>query len=125
MMKYKGRIVLMGAALASLVAGAALITSFWDLPMWQGLYCSIGLATTEGCNYSPTSRPAQIVAVGLMIVTIPLLAATFGLLQNIHLHKKINKSIDRKLAAHHEAIKELIENGGNGSSESVPVQDVH
>jgi hypothetical protein len=113
----KSHKALIAAAFIALILGAIMIQTSWHLPFWQGSYCSIGLATTEGCNYSPVTKVAQIVAVILMIVTIPLLASVFALLQNLHLHKHLSNSMDKKLddkfETHRQEMTDLINNSGD------------
>jgi hypothetical protein len=88
--------VLLAAAGADIIAGGVAIAATWHLSFWHGLYCSIGTASTVGCDTAPRTGLGQAVAVGIMLTAVPLLAAVFT---QLHLDR-----IDAHMAAHRKLL---------------------
>jgi Ion channel len=95
---------LVAAAAGCVIAGGALISSSWHLSWWHGLYCSLGTATTVGCDATPPGPAGWIAASLVMLTAIPLLAAAFS---SLHLDR-----MDERLRRHHKAIKGQIDRLG-------------
>jgi hypothetical protein len=100
--------IVLASASASVVVGGAIITLIWKVAFWAALYCSVGLASTEGCAQSASTGVEQVVTVAIMLISIPLLAAAFSLLTSAHIHKHLSLHIDKRLAEHHENIRQMI-----------------
>jgi hypothetical protein len=83
------------AAVAVLIDGVA-IAATWHIGFGHALYCSLGNATTDGCDASPRSTSGRIAAMAVWLTAIPLVAAAFA---SLHLDR-----IEDRLRRHHEAI---------------------
>ena len=69
------------AAVACVLAGAGLFAQTQDLPFTTGFYWAITTATTVGYgDVTPHNGAGRVIASGVMLTTIPLLAAVFALL---------------------------------------------
>jgi hypothetical protein len=101
----KRAVVLIAAAAACVLAGGVVIAATWHVPVGQGLYCSLGTASTAGCNAAPVSGAGELAAALLMLTAIPLLAAAFG---SLHL-ARVRKHVDTGLGGHHEAIHDRLD----------------
>jgi len=73
-------IALLGLAAACVVAGGALFGATQRLPFTTGLYWAVTTATTVGYgDVTPHNPAGRLIASGVMLTTIPLLAAVFAL----------------------------------------------
>ena len=73
-------IALLGLAAACVVAGGALFAATQRLPFTTGLYWAVTTATTVGYgDVTPRNPAGRLIASGVMLTTIPLLAAVFAL----------------------------------------------
>ena len=73
--------VLLAAAIACLLAGAAAFAATQGIPFTTGLYWAITTATTVGYgDVTPHNPAGRLVAALVMLTTIPLLASVFALL---------------------------------------------
>lgn len=90
--------VLLAAAAASVIAGGGLIAATWHVSFGHGLYCSLGTASTVGCDMVPRGGAGQITAAAVMLTAIPLLAAAFS---QLHLDR-----VKAHLDAHHRSIRQ-------------------
>ena|SRR5271170_6037892 len=117
---------ILALAIAVVISASWFISRTWNLSLWHGFYCSSATALTVGCDKYPPSLSGQVVTVVLMLVAVPLFAIAFSLLTSIHIHKRINKSMDEKLDHHHERImasirKDADERKETSESGSIPV----
>jgi hypothetical protein len=92
---------LLAAAAVSVIAGGAVIAATWRVSFGHGLYCSLGTASTVGCDKQPVSPAGWIAASAVMLTAIPLLAAAFG---SLHLDK-----VREHLDAHHRSIHQRLD----------------
>ncbi len=76
-------IALLAAAAAVVAAGGWALAVTWHLSLGTGLYCSVGTATTVGCN-PLLGAAGQVTVVVVMLVAIPILAAVFAWLTGRH-----------------------------------------
>jgi Ion channel len=106
-------VILLLLAVTTVSIGALFVSRTWHISLWNSLYCSIGTASTVGCNTTPSSSAGQLIAMLIILIAVPLMASAFAIIQNIHLHKKIDKSIDSKLSDHHQAMKDYIDSRNN------------
>src|SRR5579875_2025123 len=73
--------VLLASAIGCVVAGAGLFALTQRIPFTTGLYWAITTATTVGYgDVTPHNPAGKVVAVAVMLTTIPLLASVFALL---------------------------------------------
>jgi voltage-gated potassium channel len=71
---------LLGSAIACVLAGAWLFAISQHLPFTTGLYWAVTTATTVGYgDVTPKDGIGRLIASGVMLTTIPLLAAVFAL----------------------------------------------
>jgi voltage-gated potassium channel len=76
--------VLLGVAAASILIGASLFALTQDVSFGTGLYWAIVTAATVGYgDVTPHDSVGRIIAVGVMLTTIPLLGAVFALLAGL------------------------------------------
>lgn len=69
------------AACLSILVGAWLFAHFEHHSLWESLYWAITTGSTVGYgDVTPSNRAGQIIAVGVMIVCIPLFGALFSML---------------------------------------------
>lgn len=130
--------VLLGAAAVAVAAGGCLLAATWHLGLGTGLYCSVGTATTAGCDPS-LSGAGQLAAVAVMLAAIPLLAAVFAWLTGRHAaghmrehlaaaekriaeeadrrHVIMQRHVERLLAGHCADLKEHISAATGGQRE--------
>lgn len=92
--------VLLAAAALAVIAGGIAIAITWHLSLGHGIYCSVGTASTVGCDTAPARPAGQLAAVAVMLTAIPLLAAVFA---SLHLDQ-VRKHVDARLGEHHDAI---------------------
>ncbi len=72
--------ILLAAAVACLLAGAALFAATQHYPLLTGLYWAITTATTVGYgDVLPRNAVGKVIASAVMLTTIPLLASVFAL----------------------------------------------
>jgi voltage-gated potassium channel len=72
---------LLAGAAACVLVGAALFALTQDLPFTTGLYWAVTTATTVGYgDVTPHNGVGRLIASGVMLTTIPMLAAVFALL---------------------------------------------
>lgn len=130
--------VLVAVAAAVVAAGGWLLGVTWHLPYGTGLYCSVGTASTVGCD-TGLSAAGQVAAVVVMLAAIPVLAAVFAwatgkhaashVRQHLaeaekriaadadHRHVIMQRHVERLLAGHCADLKEHINAATGGTSE--------
>lgn len=66
----------------------------------HGIYCSTGIADTEGCDVTPTGRAGYWLAFAMQLMMIPLCASILALvttgLTADHIDKRHNQQLDRE-----------------------------
>ncbi len=73
-------LALIGLALAIVVIGAALFSLTEHISFGFGLYWAITTATTVGYgDVTPHNTAGRVIATGVMLTTIPIIAAVFAL----------------------------------------------
>jgi voltage-gated potassium channel len=93
-------VILALAAVACVLAGAVAFSITDHASFWLACYWAIATATTVGYgDVSPKSGSAHVIAVAVMITSIPLLGATFASLTAMHVHRHVREHVDRALAA--------------------------
>jgi phosphate/sulfate permease len=97
------------AAIGSVFLGGLVIELVWKIPFFAGLYCSLGLASTEGCTQTASTGTEQIITVLIMLISIPLLAAAFSLMTSAHIRKHVNRHTDEKIAEHNQQINDKLD----------------
>jgi voltage-gated potassium channel len=96
----KRAVILAVSALACVLAGAVAFSLTDHVGFWLALYWALSTATTVGYgDVAPRSGSAHVIAVCVMLSSIPLLAAAFASLTAMHLHRHVRDHIDRALAA--------------------------
>jgi hypothetical protein len=89
---------LLAIAAVVVAAGGWALAATWHLSVGTGIYCSVGTASTVGCN--PSLSPAgQVTAVVVMLAAIPILAACFALVTGHHAGKRAGEKAGEHLAA--------------------------
>jgi len=72
--------VLLAAAVVCVCVGAALFAATQHIPFTEGLYWAVTTATTVGYgDVTPKDGVGRLIASGVMLTTIPLLASVFAL----------------------------------------------
>lgn len=104
-------LALLATALIGVVLGGWWLSATWHISLGYGIYCAIGVASTEGCSAAPTTGAGRTAAVVLILVLIPVLAAVFALLNGMHVAKHVRASEERikahfekRLDEHHKAL---------------------
>lgn len=62
---------------ADIVAGI-LVAAAEHVPTWHGVYCTVGLTTTDGCDLAFHSTATYAIATVAMILFVPLWGAVFS-----------------------------------------------
>jgi hypothetical protein len=101
----KRAILLLAAAAVVVAAGGWALAATWHLGFGTGLYCSVGTASTVGCNPS-LSAAGQVAAVVVMLAAIPLLAAVFAWLTGHHASKQVASQVHERVSAIEKRIAE-------------------
>jgi voltage-gated potassium channel len=71
--------ILLSAATACVLAGAAVFAATQKIPFTEGLYWAVTTATTVGYgDVTPHNAAGKVVASAVMLTTIPLLASVFA-----------------------------------------------
>jgi hypothetical protein len=104
--------VLLGAAAAAVVAGGAVIAATWHVSFGHGLYCSLGTASTVGCDVAPPGTAGRLAAAAVMLTAIPLLAAAFA---SLHLDQ-VRKHVDASLGEHRRSVHTRLDRLERGRS---------
>jgi voltage-gated potassium channel len=74
-------VILLCAALGCMLIGATLFSATQHLPFGRSVYWAITTATTVGYgDVTPSNGAGEVIAIGTMLTTIPLLAGVFALL---------------------------------------------
>jgi voltage-gated potassium channel len=108
--------ILLGAAAACVLIGALLFSLAENLPFTTGLYWAITTATTVGYgDVTPHNGIGRVVASGVMLTTIPLLASVFALATGGYAAAGI-----RRILAMHSPLPEPPYRLVIGMSQSVP-----
>lgn len=101
--------LLLAVAAGVILAGAALLAATWHLSYGHGLYCSLGIASTVGCDASPPGAAGRVAASVVILATIPALAAVFAMLTGLHLRghlraseERMKRHLEDRLAEHHK-----------------------
>lgn len=77
---------LLAAAVACFTAGGWVFSAIEHLPFTTGLYWAVESATTVGYgDVTPHTPAGRLIAVAVMLTTIPLLAAVFARLTSLHI----------------------------------------
>lgn len=98
-------IALLATAAAVVAAGGWALAATWHLSLGTGLYCSVGTATTVGCN-PLLSAAGQVTVVVVMLVAIPILAAVFASLTGHHASSRVAAQVHERVAAIEKRIAE-------------------
>lgn len=56
----------------------ALVAVADHVPVWHGVYCAVGTATTVGCDLSPKSGWSYALFTVMMLTIVPLFTAIFS-----------------------------------------------
>jgi voltage-gated potassium channel len=108
--------ILLGAAVACVLVGALLFSLAENLPFTTGLYWAIATATTVGYgDVTPHNGIGRVIASGVMLTTIPLLASVFALATGGYAAAGI-----RRILAMHSPLPEPPYRLVIGMSQSVP-----
>jgi voltage-gated potassium channel len=108
--------ILLGAAAACMLVGALLFSLAESLPFTTGLYWAITTATTVGYgDVTPHNGLGRVIASGVMLTTIPLLASVFALATGGYAAAGI-----RRILAMHSPLPEPPYRLVIGMSQSVP-----
>lgn len=92
----KRTLILAASAVACIIAGGAAFAVAGHLPLWHGLYCAVGTASTVGCDVAFTTAAGRVVSVAVMLTAIPLLGATFASLTAMHVHRHVVRTLNRQ-----------------------------
>jgi voltage-gated potassium channel len=103
------------AASATWIAGSgALFAATQHDSLVAGFYWAVATATTVGYgDVVPHSTGGQVLAIGVMLTGIPLLASTFALATGSRLLERVNKRLDE----HHKAIHARLDSISKGKAE--------
>jgi voltage-gated potassium channel len=102
--------LLLAVAAAWIAACGALFSATQHCGLVVGLYWAVTTATTVGYgDITPHSTAGQLLAIGVMLTAVPLLAAVFALATSSHLGGLVRSHIDVRLAEHHQAIHERLD----------------
>lgn len=72
-------LILLAAAAGAVTGGGWLLAVTWHLSYAHGLYCSLGTASTTGCDVSAPGPAGWLAGGAVIVMAIPLLAAVFAL----------------------------------------------
>jgi hypothetical protein len=108
-------VLLLAAAAASVIAGGVVIAATWHVSFGHGLYCSLGTASTVGCDKQPVSPAGWIAAAAVMLTAIPLLAAAFGSLHLDKVRAHVADSEHRMKAHFEQRLREHLGSKGGGT----------
>ena len=76
---HRRAVMVFAGTLAADVALGYLLAGAQHVPAWHGVYCTLGLTTTDGCDLAFSSWQAYAVATAAMVLLAPFWAAVFSL----------------------------------------------
>lgn len=89
--------LLSGVVIADTISGLVIAWAE-GVPAWHGVYCTVALTTTDGCDLTFHTGTTYAVATVAMILFVPLWAAVFSLftagLTADHVDHKTDKQTD-------------------------------
>ncbi len=97
--------VVVGTCAGWIAASGAVWSATQHTSLVTGLYWACSTATTVGYgDVVPRTASGQLLAIGVMVTAIPLLAAAFALVTGGRLLREIAEHITKRLDEHHRAI---------------------
>lgn len=73
------RAIQVGAATIVLDAVLGVLVAVADhIPVWHGVYCALGTATTVGCDIAPRTGYTYAIFAVMMLTIVPLFTAIFS-----------------------------------------------
>ena len=76
----------------------------------SGMYWAVTTASTVGYgDVTAKGTGGKLLAIGVMLTAIPLLAAVFALVTSAHIGGKIRAHMDASLAEHHKSIHDRLD----------------
>ena len=90
----------LAAAAAVVGAWAVVFAQAEHLSWFHGLYCSVGIASTNGCDFLPRDTSDQAVTVAVILTAVPVLGTVFARLTAHHTARRVH---ERSAAARADA----------------------
>lgn len=87
--------VLLSVTLLDVFAGIALALTE-SVPVWHGVYCTIGLTTTDGCDIPLHGGLAYALSALAMILFVPLWATAFSFFTTGLTADHVDRKTDRQ-----------------------------
>lgn len=69
--------LLISVVIADVISGL-IVSAVEHVPAWHGIYCTMGITTTVGCDIPFTTWPSYALAWLAMVMLVPLWAAIFS-----------------------------------------------
>lgn len=99
---------LLGAAGCCIVGGGAAYSATQHIPFTTGLYWAVETASTVGYgDITPDNPAGRLVALAVMLTTIPMLAACFALFTRQHLAQWWDAHHGKRISTELAEIREL------------------
>lgn len=115
---HKRAVQVLVATLALDAALGVLVSVADSVPLWHGVYCAIGTATTVGCDLTPKTGWSYFLFAVMMLTIVPLFTAIFSFftsgLTADHLEnttEKQTKHVETLTSLQTVELKEHISNG--------------
>jgi hypothetical protein len=70
------------------------------VPAWHGVYCTVGLTTTDGCDLAFHGWQAYVIAAAAMVLLVPLWAGVFSLFAAGFVADHVDRRHHEQQAAH-------------------------
>lgn len=76
---HKRAVAVFVAVLAADVALGYLLAGVQHVPAWHGVYCTVGITTTNGCDLAYSSGASYLIATVAMVLLVPFWSGVFSL----------------------------------------------
>jgi hypothetical protein len=75
---HKRAAVLLALVTVADIVSGVLLAAAEHVPVWHGVYCTVGLTTTDGCDLAFHTWPSYSLALIAMVLFVPLWGTVFS-----------------------------------------------
>lgn len=117
--QHKRAAALLLAVITADVIAGVIVAAAEHVPVWHGIYCTVGLTTTDGCDIAFHSAATYGVAVIAMVLFVPLWASIFAFftsgLTTAHMETHLDKVTSEQTRDLKEHVNDTVGSAQAGS----------